>query len=218
MKVLKIILLIFLINLSGLKRSEAKSDDFCVWNDINAIKKFRTSSVGMTGEFFTKQNSSIVDRLSIGIKGEHAFKPWLSGGVGFSLLNFNRITYHENVDRFYFQMEPNWHVANFFFSFRERMQITLYPQTRTNASTTFYWRNRLEVMLKRAKKKVEPLLDIETFYLCKDLDPNLFTELRITLGANYYLAKNQRFKMYTMMTDSQVLNRYILGLSYEFKL
>lgn len=218
MHAIKIILLLLLFSLAGLRKATAKSDDFCVWNDINAIKKFRTSSISVFSEFFTKQNSSIIDRLSIGLKGDHAIKPWLSGGAGFSLLNFNRITYHENVDRFYLQLEPNWHLANFFFSFRERMQITLYPQTRTNAETTFYWRNRLEVMLKRAKKKLEPLVDVETFYLCKDLDLSLFNEVRITLGANYYLAKNQKFKLYGMMTDSKILNRYILGLSYEFKL
>ncbi|MFZ4564683.1 MAG: hypothetical protein ACOYNU_14995, partial [Bacteroidales bacterium] len=127
MNIIKIILLIFLFNLTGVQKSLAKNDDFCVWNDINALKKFSASSLCLTGEFFTKQNSSIIDRLSIGLKGDHAFKPWLSGGAGFSLLNFNRLTYHENVDRFYFQIEPNWHLSNFFFCFRERMQITLYP-------------------------------------------------------------------------------------------
>ena len=218
MYTVKIILLILLFNLAGLQKSSAKSNDFCVWNDVNLIKKFRTSSIGVIGEFFTKQNSSIVDRLSIGLKGDHAFKPWLSGGVGCSLLNFNRITYHENVDRFYFQLEPNLHLANFFFYFRERMQITLYPQTHTNAETTYYWRNRMEMIYKRTKKKVEPLLDVETFYLCKDLDINLLNEVRITLGANCYLTRNQKLKMYGMLTDGQVLNRYIMGFSYEFRL
>jgi len=218
MNIIKIILLLFLFNLAAVKRSTAKSDDFCVWNDINAIKKFRTSSVSLYGEFYTKQNSSIIDKLSIGLKGDHAFKSWLTGGAGFSLMNYNRITYHENIDRFYFQMEPSWHLSHFYFGFRERMQITLYPQTQSNAQTTYYWRNRFEIVFKKPKKKLEPLVDVESFYLCKDLDLSLFNEVRITLGANYYLAKNQKFKMYGMMTDGSVLNRYILGLSYEFKL
>ena len=68
----------------------------------------------------------------------------LNAGGGYLLMNFNRPGFNELRDRFYFQVEPSWHLSKFLFSFRERLQITLYPETRTNEPDAYYWRNRFE--------------------------------------------------------------------------
>ena len=197
---------------------EPKTTDFGVWNDLSVMKKIRATSLGLFGEFYTNDNSRSIDRMSIGVKGELPVANWLKTGAGYALMNFIHPGYNELRDRFYIQAEPFWHLSRFILSFRQRMQLTLYPQTQTNASNTFHWRNRLEVCYKNPSHKIEPLADIESWYLFGNSLETHFTEFRFILGANYHLTKYQKVKCYGMLTDGTILNRFILGISYELQL
>ena len=197
---------------------EPKETDFGVWNDLSVMKKIQATSLGLFGEFYTNDNSRSIDRMSIGVKGDYSFAYWLNVGAGYALMNFVHPGYNELRDRFYVQAEPTWRLSKFIISFRQRMQLTLYPQTQTNASNTFHWRNRLEVSYRNPFHKVEPLADIESWYLFGNTDATHFTEFRFILGANYHLTKYQKVKCYGMFTDGTILNRFILGISYELQL
>lgn len=217
-KFIKAFPLILLFSLFWLNDSDASSRDFCLWTDFNFVKKIRSNSFSVYSEFYTKNNSSRTDRISIGFRGEHVFSQRLSGGIGYSLLNFNRTGYHELVDRFYLQLEPSFHLAKIYFTFRERMQITLFPETRTNVPTTYYWRNRLELAYKNADTKLEPLTSLEAFCHLGNTDHNRIDEFRYILGTNYHLTVKQKIKLYGMLTNGTIVNRFIVGISYEFKL
>lgn len=207
-----------LLLVSAVTCAWAKKNDFGIWTDFAAIKKIHATTLGLTGEVFTKENSSTLDRMSIGLKGDYPLFSWLSAGAGFSLLNFYRDDYQELAERFYLQAVPTLHFNKLLIGFRERIQMTLYPETRTNALTSLYWRNRLEMTYTDSSWKFEPLTYFETF-LHLDQHPSVYQSgYRFTLGTNYRLSDHQKIKIYGMLTDGTTVSQYILGLSYEFRL
>jgi hypothetical protein len=98
------------------------------------------------------------------------------------------------------------------------MQITLYPETRTNAITSYYWRNRLEIVYKHKAAKIEPLIDVEFLHRIGDINFHPTVGYRITLGANFHPTTSQKIKFYGMYTDGSIVAQYILGISYEIRL
>ena len=193
-------------------------NDFGVWLDYSVVKKIRSATFGILGEFYTINNSSKIDRISLGLKGDYQFLPWLNAGTGYTLIHFYRPGYNEFADRFYFQLEPSWHHSDFYFSFRERMQMTIYPETQTNEVSSYYWRNRLEIVYKHNSSKIEPLMDLESLYRIGDAKFHPTIGYRVILGVNYHPTKNQKIKLYGMLTDGSIIAQYILGINYEFKL
>lgn len=212
------IILLLLLTFTGVSKLIAEETDTRTWIDLFATKKIRSATLGILGEIYTINNNSSIERTSIGAKGDYSFFPWLSMGTGYILLNFKRPGYHELASRFYFQAEPSWQLSKFFFSFRERVQITLFPSTRTNEVNNYYWRNRFEVCFKKGNSKFEPLVSMESLYLIKHTETNLFSEIRFTMGTFYHFAKNQKFKLYGMYTNGSILDRYIIGIVYDIKL
>jgi len=218
MTVNKKIFLLFLLLFTGINKNFAEETDTRTWIDLFATKKIRSATIGLIGEIYTINHNTSIERTSIGLKGDYELFPWLSTGTGYILVNFNHPGYHELANRFYFQAEPSWHLSNFFFSFRERLQITLYPNTKNNEIDSYFWRNRFEVCFKNGRTKLEPLVSIESLYLINHIETNPLSELRYTLGTYYHFAKNQKIKFYGMYTDGAHLNRYILGVVYDIKL
>lgn len=218
MRLYRTVICISFLVLTAVGNLAARESDTRTWIDLFATKKIKAATVGLVGEIYTISNNSALERTSIGFKGDYSLFPWLSAGTGYILLNFNHGDYHELANRFYFQAEPAWHVARFRFSFRERLQITNYPNTRTGEMNTRYWRNRFETVYQNGSKKLEPLVNLESLYLLNDKGSNPFTEFRFTLGSNYNLSDHQLLKIYGMFTSGIYLNRYILGVVYNFKL
>ena len=214
----KTLILLILLMITGTTKIIAEETDTRTWIDLFAVKKIRSATIGLLGEIYTINHNTSIERTSIGMKGDYEFFPWLSTGAGYVLLNYNHPGYHELANRFYFQAEPSWHLSRFIFSLRERVQITLYPTSRSNEVDSYIWRNRFEICYKNEKIKIEPIISIESLYLLNHADTNPLTEFRYTLGTYYHFAKNQKFKFYGMYTDGTKLNRYILGVVYEIKL
>jgi hypothetical protein len=217
MKCIKIFALAILVYLSGMSGVFAKKNDFGVWLDMSATKKIHAATLGLIGQIYTKDNSSTLDRLAFGLKGDYTIYPWLSAGAGNVFINFFRAGYQEFANRFYVQVVPSWHLNKFCFSFREMYQETLYPETRTNALTSRYWRNRFEVSFNESAWKFEPLVDLESLYHFGKNSPNPNPGYRIIVGTNYSPTKNQKYKIYGMLTDGTIVCQYIFGVSYEFK-
>ena len=214
----RIVILIMLLITSTFGNADAKENDFGIWIDMAAIKKIHSATFGLLGEFYTRNNSNSIERTSIGLKGDYSFFPWLSAGAGYLFMNFKRPGYMELRNRYYFQVEPSWHSSRFYFSFRERLQVTLFPETRTNASATHYWRNRFEACYRNSEWKFEPLIDLESLSLLNGADLKYCDELRILLGSNYHITNNQKIKFYGMLTTGASQDRFIVGIAYEIKL
>lgn len=218
LKLFKIVVCILLFYFSGMGGIFAKKNDSGVWLDMSASKKIHSATVGFISEIYTKNNSSTLDRLSIGLKGDYSFRPWLSAGTGYVLIDFFRTGYRELADRFYFQVVPSWRRDNFSFSFRERLQLTIFPETRTNAENMLYWRNRFESSYKENLWKFEPLIDLESMYYFGSNNQIPKIGYRFIVGSNYYPSANQKIKIYGMLTDGSIVCQYIFGISYEFRL
>lgn len=214
----KTIILLLVLMIAGTNKIIAKETDTRTWIDLFVTKKIGSATVGLIGEIYTINHNTAIERTSIGMKGDYEFFPWLSTGAGYVLLNYKHPGYHELANRFYFQAEPSWHLSRFFFSFRERVQITLYPNTRNNEVDSYIWRNRFEVCFKKSNAKLEPLVSIESLYLLNHGDTNPIHELRYTLGTYFHFAKKQKIKLYGMYTDGTLLDRYILGVVFDIKL
>ncbi len=214
----KIFVFIVLFCASGMTKILAGDKDFGVWLDLAATKKIRSATLGLVSEILTRENSNTLNRISIGLKGDYSFLPWLSAGAGYNLINFYRTGYQELADRFYFQVVPSWRYSNFYFSFRERLQVTMFPETRTNAQNSFYWRNRFEISYKENSCKFEPVMDLESLYHLGESGHNPNAGYRIIVGTNYCPSKNQKIKIYGMLTDGTIVSQYIFGVSCEFKL
>ena len=194
---------------------QTKETDFGVWLDFAALKKFHNVSFGVVGEFYTRANSTSIDRISIGFKGEYGFLPWLNGGAGITWMNFKLPGNMERRQRFYFQVEPYWNYSGFTFSFRERLQCTLYPESNKNYPSVYYWRNRFEVAYRKQTSRFKPLASVESLYHLQKVSTKHFDEFRMILGTYYHFSINQKVKCYGMMTSTTSLNRFLLGVSYE---
>jgi hypothetical protein len=214
----KIFALLALLTTLFLNNLAAKDHDFCTWIDLTAVKKYHAATFGLVGEIYTKQNSSTLERVSLGVKGDYSIYHWLSAGAGFLFMEFKHPGEYELRKRFYFQVEPSWQHANLAFSFRERVQITQYPESPMNLPASKLWRNRFEVCYKDHNWRLEPLINLETLYLLEQFNLGNFTEMRYSVGANYHLTANQKIKFYGLFTESTILNRFIIGVFYELKL
>jgi hypothetical protein len=214
----KTLTLLLLLLFSGKFSLHAKENDFGVWLDFSVMKKFHKAAFGVVGEFYTRANSSSIDRTSIGFKGDYAIRPWLLAGAGYTWMNFKRPGYLELRERFYFQLLPILRYSNFNFYIRERLQGTLYLESRTGTPNAYYWRNRIEVGYRKTSWKLEPLISAESLYLIKGYDHNIFDEFRFIAGVNYHPNRNQIIKCYGMLTDGKTLNRFLFGLSYDIRL
>lgn len=211
----KTLTLLFLLLFSGKLTSYAKEKDSGIWLDFAAVKKIQKLSLGVVGEFYTRANSTSIDRISVGFKGEYRILHWLNGGAGITWMNFKLPGFVERRQRFYFQVEPYWKYSDFTFFLRERLQCTLYPESNTNYPSVYYWRNRFEIVYRRQNSRFEPLASIESLYHLQKVETKHFDEFRLILGANYHFAIHQKVKCYGMMTSSATLNRFLLGISYE---
>jgi hypothetical protein len=218
MKRSKIFFFIVLFSIVWVSEIFAKKNDSGVWLDLAATKKIHSTTIGLVSEIYTRNNSSTLDRLSIGLKGDYSFLPWLSAGTGYVLIDFFRAGYRELADRFYLQVVPSWRCDNFSFSFRERLQMTIFPESRTNAPNSLYWRNRFESSYKENSWKFEPLIDLESMYFFGDNNQIPRIGYRFIIGSNYYPSVNQKIKIYGMLTDGSIVCQYIFGISYEFRL
>jgi hypothetical protein len=218
MNIIKIILLSLFLSLCGISATSAGNNDFCVWNELNFFKRIHSVNLGLFSELYTKDNSNSVDRISAGLRGDYYFYPWLSAGMGFSLMNYKQPGYLELRNRFYLQVEPTWHLSNFRFFLRERVHKTFFPESRTNAQSTAYWRNRLEIWQKIHASRIEPVASIESWCRVSPTSQKRLDEFRYSLGAFYHVTDTQKIKIYGLLSNGVLLDRYILGFTYEIKL
>lgn len=133
----------------AVSNASAESDDFGLWLSAGAEKRIdKRWSVGIEGEFRTRDNGCTADRWSVGIDGEYKISGWLRASAGYTLLydnNEGKMTY--DSDGSYKHRRPSYWGArhrvavsltgrakagDFTFSLRERWQYTYRPEKTTS--------------------------------------------------------------------------------------
>lgn len=90
-----------LIALSIVPMAVSAQSDFGIWTSIGAEKKINKKwSVGLEGEWRTRNNLHTNDRWSVGVDGTYKPLKWLKFGAGYTLIynNIEKITYHDDAD------------------------------------------------------------------------------------------------------------------------
>lgn len=197
----------------------SQEKDFGSWIDVDVTHKSNEYVFGLFGEFYTKDQNKSVDRVSLGAKGDYCLSPGLTLGTGYLLMSYPKGNINELRNRVYLQTEIRKYLPNWLFSLREKMQLTLYPETKEKKHDAFvYWRNRIRVEYRNAHLKIEPVFDMESFYLVNKGSYNGIDEYRYSLGFNYKLTNHQKVKLYGLISYNHSSKFYALGLDYSLKL
>lgn len=212
---IKILVLIFLFAFNKLY---AQSNDLGVWIDLLASKKIKSGSLALNGEFYTKDNSKTIDRISIGFEGNYPVTSFMTFNAGYLLMNYNMTDYREIRNRFFSTLAVKWRLSDFVFSHRERIQLTRKPLPGANVKNDLYWRNRFRVEYKKPEWKVTPTATIESFYSFGNSGTKTVDELRYSLAVKYSLSQNQDICLYGLWSELVYKDFYVFGVEYEISI
>lgn len=228
--------------------SRAQGDDFGLWVSAGAEKKIdKKWSVGLEGEFRTRDNVSSVDRWSVGLDGEYKVADWLKASAGYTLLydNVEKTTYNSDGSennyypsywrlrhRFNVSLTGKVKIGDVGISLRERWQYTYRPELTTERYDydNSQWedktikgkgknvlRSKLKVEYNIPKVKVTPYADME-FFNAWSLE-----KTRYTVGADCKLKKMHTVGLFYRYQDvngddeDNDGNSHILGVEYKYK-
>ena len=134
--------------------ANAQGDDFGMWYELGAEKKVSQKwSVGLEGEFRTRNNSKTADRWSAGVSAEYKILKGLKAAAGYTFLydnNAEELTWKNNLPnkwtpsywgsrhRLFLQVSGSVSAGNFSFSLRERWQYTYRPEAQ-DKKYNFSW-------------------------------------------------------------------------------
>jgi len=102
--------------------AKAQGDDFGMWYELGAEKKLSQKwSLGLEGEFRTRNNSRTADRWSAGISGEYKIVKGLKASAGYTLLYDNN---QEETDLKSDGLRPNKWTPSYWGT-RHRLNVSL---------------------------------------------------------------------------------------------
>jgi len=194
--------------------ASAQSDDFGMYYELGAEKKLNKKwSVGLEGEFRTRNNTKTADRWSAGVNAEYKIVKGLKASAGYNFLydnNAEQLTWKNELPnkwtpsywgvrhRFNLQLQGSVALGNFNLSLRERWQYTYRPE-KTVERWDFdnaHWedkvrsgkgkhqlRSRLQVSYDKKRGTVEPYASIELYNSWS------IEKIRYTIGADWKLSK-----------------------------
>ena len=193
----------------------AQTEDFGLWLDAAGSKKIASSELTLYGEFFTKDNNQSVDRMSIGMEGDRDLNSLLNIGTGYLLMNKNSSENYELRHRFYTNLKICKEISRFKIAFRERLQLTKYPDNvLENSKWLTYWRNRLKISYNLASCRIKPMIGVETFVLLNKPATDRLDEVRYSVSALCPVSNSSKIEIYGLLAKMPDLAQYILGLSY----
>jgi len=134
--------------------ASAQSDDFGMYYELGAEKKLNKKwSVGLEGEFRTRNNTKTADRWSAGVNAEYKIVKGLKASAGYNFLydnNAEQLTWKNELPnkwtpsywgvrhRFNLQLQGSVALGNFNLSLRERWQYTYRPEAQ-DKKYNFKW-------------------------------------------------------------------------------
>lgn len=211
----KLFVLTFLL---ALPKLYAQSDDYGVWIDLSADKKIKSGNLALNSEIYTKNNSQSLERISIGLEGDYPINSFLTANAGYLLMNYKLSDSYEIRNRFFSTLSAKWHLSNFVFSHRERIQLTRKPLPGDNVKNDLYWRNRFRVEYKKPGWKLTPSATVESFYSFGHSGSQTIDEMRYSLAGKFKLSQNQGLRLYGLWADLVNKNFYVFGIEYEITL
>lgn len=156
--------------------------DFGTWLELDAKKKLGVSpfSLGVNGGLRMDDNSSSVNRLSVGLDASYKMSKYLKFTLGYTFLdNYKKDKWKDGTDdnvwdkrkrvtddnwrnshRFYFDISPDIKVARLLrISLRERYQYTFTPVDRYTRSSYYYREVNDDLVLMEGRTKHEEMSD-----------------------------------------------------------
>ena len=227
--------------------SAQNGDDFGMWYELGAEKKISKKwSVGIDGEFRTRNNTRTADRWSAGLSAEYKFFKGLKAAAGYTFLydnNKEELTWKKNLPnkwtpsywgvrhRLFVQLAGSVSAGHFSFSLRERWQYTYRPEAQdkkydfdeeawkaVKGKGRNVLRSRLQVEYDIPHWKLDPTASVEMFNAGHGVD-----KMRYQVGVDYKYRKKHVFALtYRYQTvndddDDNEANSHLIGLSYKFK-
>ena len=212
---IQLVVLFFLCAISNLY---AQPGDSGIWIDFAATKEIKKARFSLDCEFYTKDNSRKIDRNSIGLEGNYPITSLILVNAGYLLMNYDMTDYHEIRNRFFSAVKIEWHLSEFVFNHRERIQLTRKPLPGDNIRNDLYWRNRFRVDYKKPAWKINPSATIETFYSFGKSGTKSIDEMRYSLAAVYHLTHKQEMRVYCLISVTTVKKFYVFGLDYQISI
>ncbi|MCR4765075.1 MAG: DUF2490 domain-containing protein, partial [Bacteroidaceae bacterium] len=215
-------LLICVITLPLAVCAQDKSDDFGIWTSVGVEKKINKKlSVGIEGEFRTRNSAKTVDRWTGSINADYKLLPWLKIGAGYKFIYNNRIekiTY--NSDGSYNNWRPSYwtprhrfnvdltgtlKINQFSLSLRERWQYTYRPEkTTTRYDFDNEWWEDTDVSSKHShvlRSRFQVKYDILNCPITPFANVELYNnwsldKVRYTLGADWKITKQHEISAF----------------------
>ena len=216
--------------------ANAQSDDFGMWYELGAEMKLSQKwSLGLEGEFRTRNNTKTADRWSAGINAEYKILKGLKAAAGYMFLydnNAEELTWKNSLPnkwtpsywgsrhRLFLQLSGSLKAGNFNFSLRERWQYTYRPEVQ-DKKYNFKWDEdandnayisgyTMEPVKGKGKNALRSRLQINyDIPRCK-FEPFANVEMFNDDGG---IAKMR----YQIGTDYKVKKRHVFSLTYRYQ-
>lgn len=216
--------------------SSAQSDDFGMWYELSSEKKLSQKwSLGVEGEFRTRNNTKTADRWSAGISAEYKITKGLKAAAGYTFLydnNAEELTWKNSLPnkwtpsywgsrhRLYLQLAGSVSSGHFSFSLRERWQYTYRPEAQ-DKKYNFSWDEdandnvyisgyTLEPVKGKGKNVLRSRLGVDYDIPHSKFEPFANVELFNDKGG---IAKMR----YQLGTDYKIKKRHVLSFTYRYQ-
>lgn len=212
----------FIVAVLGLTlTAHAQGNDFGMWYEIGAEKKLSSKwSLGVEGEFRTRNNTKTADRWSAGLSGEYKISKVLKVSAGYLFLYDNNMeefdlkkdgfrpnkwtpSYWGVRHRFNLSLSGNVDWGRFNFALRERWQYTYRPAadgkkydfdeeawTSVRGKGKNVLRSRFQVSYDIPHWKFDPFANMELFN-----DDEGISKTRYQVGVDYKYKKKHVFSL-----------------------
>lgn len=197
------------------QKAFTQDHDLGLWLDASAIKKYASTSVLLYSELYTNDNNQSIDRIGLGFEVSQKVSPILNVGIGYLFMDKNKMENYEQRHRFYSQAKVSKEIKKIKLSFRERLQLTRYPEDNLSCDYLSYWRNRLKISYKIDRSRITPLIGVETFLLLNNTESKQMDEVRYNVSALCAVSGSSNIEFYALLSRMHELNQYVLGISYQ---
>ena len=212
----------FIVAVLGLTlTAHAQGNDFGMWYEIGAEKKLSSKwSLGVEGEFRTRNNTKTADRWSAGLSGEYKISKVLKVSAGYLFL------YDNNMEEFDLKKDgfrPNKWTPSYW-GVRHRFNLSLSGNVDWGRFN-FALRERWQYTYRPAADGKKYDFDEEAWTSVRGKGKNVLrsSKTRYQVGVDYKYKKKHvfsltyRYQDVNSNDDDSEVNSHLLGLSYKYK-
>ncbi len=213
MKIKRLVLLYFLGRLFLPDQCLAQQKDWGVWLDAEANKKIKNTVLALTSEFYTKDKSVDIERISVGTRAAYSPTPYAKGELGYLLMNYNILKKSELRNRIFSSISFQYEIRKLEIACRERIQFTRKFDPETINRNSWDWRNQFKFKYEKKILGGMPLATVELFHPIGEKESPFLDEYRYSLGLNY-----PALLLYGMWIDTLQTDFFAMGITFELRL